>query len=376
MTAEGIALSRPPHRSESGLDVVEVDPLSDPRWEAFVATRPDRLVYHHRGWLEALARGYGHSPLALACEAEGGVLKGVLPLCEARGLLSGRRLVSLPHTPVAGALTTAPAVTRALLEAAIRRVRATRASSLQIKAGLEQLEGLPHGMVGRAWSETYLLELPDRSEELRFGSSRNHNRLRWAMNKARREGVTARDASSQDDLGAWYRIYLETMRSHAVPPRPYSFFEALWTSLRPSGLMRLLLAERREAGATRLLAGSIFLSSGATMFYAFNGCRRRDFHLRPNYLIQWCALHDAHAAGLRWYDFGEVEQHQEGLATFKHKWGGRPRPLHRYYFPSPRELEGGILREGSRSRALVSAAWRRLPLDVTARAGELLYRHL
>ena len=156
MTTEGVAVSGPARRSASDLRVVELDPLSDPRWEAFVAARPERLVYHHRGWLEALARGYGHSPLGLACEGDGGALKGVLPLCETRGLVSGRRLVSLPHTPVAGALTTAPAVTRALLEAAVRRVRGTRASSLQIKAGLEQLEGVPDGMVGRPWSETYL----------------------------------------------------------------------------------------------------------------------------------------------------------------------------------------------------------------------------
>ena len=34
--------------------VVEVDPQTDPRWEAFVAAHPDGLVYHHPAWLQAL----------------------------------------------------------------------------------------------------------------------------------------------------------------------------------------------------------------------------------------------------------------------------------------------------------------------------------
>ena len=360
----------------AAVNVVEMDPLGDPDWKAFVEGRRDGLIYHHPEWLEALELGYGHSPVGLACRGTSGELLGVLPLCEARGLLSGRRLVSLPHTPVAGPLTTGPAATTALLRAAIRRTKGPHASRLQIKARSAELDGLVDGLVGRPWSETYARELPARTEELRFGNSRNHSRLKWAMNKAQRDGVEARDAASEADLRAWYRLYLITMRSHAVPPRPYAFFQALWTSLRPKGLMRLLLAERREGGHLRLLAGSMFLSAGETYFYAFNGCERRDFELRPNYLIQWRAIHDACEAGMRWYDMGEVEPGQDGLAMFKHKWGARPHALHRYYFPAPQELERGLLREGSRTRELGAAAWRRLPLSVTARVGESLYRYL
>jgi CelD/BcsL family acetyltransferase involved in cellulose biosynthesis len=355
---------------------MELDPLQDPRWDAFVASRQDRLVYHHRGWLEALARGYGHAPLALACEEGGGALLGVLPLCEARGLLSGRRLVSLPHTPIAGPLASRGEVTTALLRAAIRRIGEGGASSLQIKAGSATLADSAEGLVGRPWSRTYVRALPGDREALRFGSSRNHARLRWAVNKALKQGVETRDAASTGDLRAWYRLYLETMRSHAVPPRPYAFFEALWAGLRPEGLMRLLLAERREGGRVRLLAGSVLLHFGETVSYAFNGRRRGDLALRPNELIQWRALHDACEAGARWYDFGEVEHGQHGLAEFKAKWGAEPRMLHRYYFPAARELERGILSEEGAVRRVASAAWRRLPLAATERAGAFLYRYL
>ena len=362
--------------STSARKVVELDPCRDPRWAAFVDSRPDRLVYHHPQWLEAVAESYGHLPVGLACEGGDGRLLGVLPLCETRGLLSGRRLVSLPNTPIAGPLASEREATGALLRAAVRRVEETRSSQLQIKSQATGLEQLADGLTAQSWSESYVRELPDDPEALRFGPSRNHGRLRWAVNKAAKRGVQAREADSSADLRAWYGLYLDAMRSHAVPPRPYRFFEALWTSLRPRGVVRLLVAEGHQAGRARMLAGSLFLIYGQTIFYAFNGRRRDALDLRPNDLIQWRALHDACKAGLRWYDFGEVERGQQGLAEFKSKWGAKRRILYRYYFPAARELERGVLAEGRRGRELAGALWRRLPLPVTERVGSRLYRYL
>jgi hypothetical protein len=220
-------------------------------------------------------------------------------------------------------------------------------------------------------STTYVLALPGDPTSLRFGSSRNHGRIKWAVRKAAREGVTLRDGDSEHDLRAWHRLYLSTMRTHAVPPRPYTFFEALWAHLRPAGLLRLMLAE----GRGQMLAGSIFLTFGTTAFYAFNGRRQEELGLRPNDLIQWHAIHDAAAAGCCRYDFGEVEDHQHGLAEFKGKWGARPSELFVYRFPQAR-VSPTHLQERSRIRRCAEAAWRRLPVGATSWIGDLAYRRL
>lgn len=39
-----------------------IDPLSDMRWDEFVATHPRASVFHHRGWLLALAATYAYQP--------------------------------------------------------------------------------------------------------------------------------------------------------------------------------------------------------------------------------------------------------------------------------------------------------------------------
>ncbi|MFQ5906253.1 MAG: GNAT family N-acetyltransferase, partial [bacterium] len=194
-------------------------------------------------------------------------------------------------------------------------------------------------VVGKPWKFTYTLELPKSEKELRFGDSRNHGRIRWAVNKATRLGVQVRPAETQDDLRAWYELYVDTMRWHASLPRPYRFLKALWELLRPRGLMQLLLAEQQEGGSRSLLAGSVFLMFGQTVYYYLNGRRRGALALRPNDAILWRAIHDACRMGFRRYDLGEVDEDQQGLTEFKLKWGAKAIQSYRYYYPPLREVE-------------------------------------
>jgi len=373
----------PPTTVHSPLHVVEVDPLRDERWEAFVASHPAGLIYHHPAWLETLGREYAGRSVSLACQDGEGELRGILPLYYTRGLpfggpLTGRRLSSLPRTPVAGPLARDPAAASALVHAAVGRVHDEPGACLQLKAQGTELDGLVDGLVRARWRMSYLVELPDDPEALRFGKSRNHAAIKRAIQKATRSGVRVRPAESEDELLAWYRLYLETMRRHAVPPRPYRFFEALWDIVQPRGYMRLLLAERREGGRDVLLAGSMMLMFGETVFFAFNGSRLDTLHLRPNDAIHWRAIHDACSEGFRRYDLGEVPTTNDSLAQSKRKWASRCVQLYRYYYPTLHTSLNGAGDRGVNGYAgrLASTAWQQLPLKVTARFGDWLYRYL
>ncbi len=349
----------------STLRVAEVNAQGDPRWEAFVTSHPNGLIYHHPAWLQVLEEAFGYKPVNLACEDANGQLRGVLPLFYKRGLFTGRQYSSLPRTPVGGPLACDDQAMAVLVRAAVERTRDESGAQLQLKMLSNALDGLVEDMVGAPWRETYILELPERPELVHIGNSRNHARIKWAVNKASKLGVEVHEAETEHELWAWYKLYLDTMRWVAVPPRPYHFFEIAWQQLRPRGLMRLLLAKQYEAGRARLLAGSLFLMFGQTVFYAFNGRRREDLSLRPNDAIHWRAIHDTCADGFRHYDLGEVTQGNQGLAEFKSKWGAEPKWLHRYYYPAPRELEISMLESNSRAHQLMSAAWRRLPIKAT-----------
>ena len=370
----------PTPEAGSTLRAVELDLRSDERWDRYVVAHPDGLVYHHSAWLRVLEREYGRRAVALAVETPDRRLCAVLPLMATRGvpgarngLGSGRRLASLPRTPVAGPIGDDEASLRTVLGAAVERT--PTGTRLQLKPAEASLDGLVDGLVGAPYATNYVVELPGSVEDLRFGDARNHNRIRTGVRKARRQGLVVRGAERLADVRAWYRLYLDTMRHHLVPARPLRLFEAIWEELRPRGMMDLLLAERDG----ELLAGSLLLGSGATRFYAFNGVRRSALALRPNDLLQWHAIEAACRDGRRFYDLGEVSDGNEGLAAFKRKWGATERRLWRYYHPAPpeaAETEPVQHRRGSSARALATRAWRRVPLDATGWAGRAMYRYL
>jgi hypothetical protein len=358
--------------------VITVDPSSDQRWDGYVTAHPEAVVYQHSAYLRALSREYGRPVLGLACENAAGAVTGVLPLMWTRGLplarsVAGRRLSSLPRTPIAGPLVDDEHALAALVQDATWRLTERSGAQLQLKPAAARLDGMP-ALTRCPWRSTFVYDLPSGGAAPRFGSSRNHSRIRWAVGKAERAGLRIRRASSEADIRRWYPLMLEALRPHAVPPRRLSFLLALWEELEPLGMMRLLLA---ETAAGELQAGAVLLMlQGRTVFYAFSGACHDGLHLRPNDLIQWRALHDAAAEGFRRYDFGEVVAGHAGLADFKRKWGTVEVRLQRYYHPAPHEPPGPGPEPGRPLRRAAERAWQRLPLRATALVGTEVYRWL
>lgn len=358
-----------------------MDPHADRRWETFVAGHPQATVYHHPAWMRVLNNEYDQPSVHLACVSRDGRVRGVLPLLHTRGVpllrgpLTSRRLSSLPRTPVAGPLADGSATTAALLREAVARTRQEPGLLLQVKVREPLLDDAAAGLEASPWRNTYVIELPDDPGSVRFGDSRNHTRIRSGVRKARALGCFVKPAETLDEVRAWYRLYLDTMRAHVVPPRPLRLFEAMWDVLLDRGMMRLLLAYKAEATRPALVAGSLFLTFGDTIFYAFNGRAREQLWMRPNDLIQWEAVHQAAAEGFRYYDLGEVTARNEGLAQFKKKWAADARQLHRYHYP-PVPRRDHAQGDDGRGRKMAEAAWRRLPYPVTAGLGHQVYRYL
>lgn len=388
--------------AKSRLQTCELDYRNDPRWDTFVSSHPDGLIYHHSSWLTVLEEEYGQKCMSLMCIDHEQRVRAVLPLFSTRGLpfaigrhSTGRRLSSLPRTPVAGLLADDPAAASEILRVAMEIARNQKVQ-LEIKAQIGGLDRLVEGLGCVPWRFSYVEQLPTKAEgeswhefcdnlrlprdcesckgcrRLRFGNAKQQHRVNWAVNKAIKLGLEVREADAEEDMAKWYELYLQTMRHKAVPPRPYRFFKSLWSTLRPKGQMRLLLAERSKEGQRSLVAGSIFLKFGQTVFYGFTGCAPRNFHLHPHDIIQIEAIRDACKGGFRWYDFGEVSEDNESLAQFKGKWGTEPKLLFRYYYPAidDRPHTGGTLTHSTQN------LWRALPERVTAVLGDLIYRYM
>lgn len=351
-----------------GLHVVEKDSGIDAAWEAFVRARPDATVYQHPLWFNALEREYKRKGIRLVCTDERGDMMGLLPILATKGLpfhvgnplVVGPRLSSLPRTPFSGMVTENDMAAVLLIRKAMEKVKEQGEMRLQIKPLMGQESLAIEGVVRIPWRPSFVVKLPQREGDLRFGNSRNHSRIKWSVNKMIREGVSIREGESEDDLKKWYPLYLKTMRRNGAHVRSYRFIKHVWDLLRPRGMMRLLLAESQNGRKRTLLAGSIFLMFNKTVFYAFNGGLRES---RANDLIQWRAIHDACKEGYTSYDLGEVSKSHRSLADFKRKWGSEKKQLFHYYYPSKGIQEVGL--DENCLSGMIGRIWPRMPLKLT-----------
>jgi hypothetical protein len=383
--------------------IVEIDVHEDARWAEFVARHPEGLIYHHPSWLAAIAREYGQNCRGLACEDSKGNLRAILPLFYAPGLpfklgrsATTSRFLSLPRTPVAGPLALDDESLMLVLHEAVKWVCTRPGVQLEIKSHRADLCSFVPELSCVPWHSSYVQELPaqledcgwqefcehlrlprecgpcDECKRLRFGNAKRQHRVKWAVNKAVKLGLQVREVERVSEVEQWYQLYLDAMRHHAFPPRSKRFFLDLWSNLRSLGQMKLLVAERNENGTKRIVAGSIFLLFGQTVFYAFTGCAHEDFHLHPHDIIQLESIRSSCKNGYRWYDFGEAND-EDSLTQFKGKWGTEAKPLYRYHYPA-RQI--GHDSKPSKLVTFVRRSWRSLPLGWTAMLGNQIHRYL
>jgi Acetyltransferase (GNAT) domain len=357
----------------SSLRVVEVDPSTDLRWERFLTTQPNALIYQHPAWLQVIEEVYGDHPIHLGCFDTSGELRGLLPLCSKRRVLGGHIFSSLPYTSLAGPLADDEQIATLLVQEALARTREEPGATLSLRTLSPTLEN--GQMIGAPASPTYVLALPEQPDLLHFGNAKNHASIKWAVSKAAKLGVSVREAETERDLWAWYKLYAATMLDLAILPHSYRFLVGAWRHLQPKGMLRLLLAEHVEASRTRLLGGIVLLLFQQTVSYAYAGWDRSQQALQPNDALHWRAIHDAISEGFRWYDFGESALSNVGLTHFKRKWGAEPTMIYAYHYPDTPQTgtENSFRHANSRSRQIALDILRRLPTKTVDPLGNWIH---
>ena len=368
--------------SKKGIEVIRADTDLNSKWDEYVKNHTDGTIYHTSSWLTIIEMETGRNILKLASIDSSNDINGIFPLqyttgfpFGAGGIPGAKRLSSLPRTPIGGPLTSNSAVTQALIERAVSIVSDDPDRLLQIKSYSSDLNNEVKSLNKYLWREIYLKEIPDYPEEMRFGNSKNHSVVKRAVNKAKKNGVTYRVADSLEDLKIWYQLYLDTMRYNITPARSFSFFNNIWDIMRPGNLMQLVLAELDENEKKTTISGNILFFYNKVVTYAFNGSNRKHFNLRPNDILHWEAIYSAQREGYRYYDLGEVSADNSGLAAYKKKWNSTVWELYHYYYPKPENLEDDDLDLGT-TGGMKRKLWQLLPLSLTAKIGERVYKKL
>jgi hypothetical protein len=348
----------------------ELDPRTDPRWDAYVRAHPRGSVYHLGAWAEILQRSYGFRPCYLGALRDG-ALAGVLPLFWKKGLVSDARARSIPVFSYGGPLADEDGVALALVAAA-RDTGA--AASVTINTDDRRYEP-PEGFVVDELLPRWMLGIRSDLDALRASWRKSSSNLFRSLKKADKSGFEFREADSPRDLRAFHRMYVQTMKKHRSLPR----------SLRQLRLSRELLGESFKLFAVshrgRDVAGGVYHVFGDTLELVYNGSDEDALALRPNHALYWNVMRWGAARGLRQINLGGAEL-DTPLASFKQQWGAEPvvryRLTHRRGGQASTRTEALVSvsygAEGSQSR-LTDLAWRLLPAPLLRLGAHVAYRY-
>jgi CelD/BcsL family acetyltransferase involved in cellulose biosynthesis len=309
-----------------------------------------------------LAESYGFSSFGLALEdALGGLVAGV-PIVETRGLLRGRRWISLPFTDfcpplVVGNSDDLPARLEEEIDAA-RREAGVDSVELRAAPASDRPLRLHRGL-------RHTLQL-DHDPERTFGRFKPN--VRNKIRSADRSEVTiAREKKEVDVTRTFYELHTATRRRLGVPVQPRRYFFLLWQRILEPGLGFLLVA--RAGGEP--VAAAVFLAWNGTIVYKYGASDPAAWKLRPNNALLWHAISCACEDGYSIFDFGRTDPANDGLREFKRGWGTEEASL-AYAVLGPTRVSAVNTERAAR---LTAPVIRHAPHFVCRGLGRALYRY-
>ena len=288
------------------------NPLKDCRWGEFVLKHPRASLFHCTAWLEALWHSYGYEPIAYTTSEPGKALSNAIVFCRVESWLTGRRLVSLPFSDHCEPLVDA-AEDRAILVKALQRDLA------QEKWDYLEIRPLGRFRLDTPFCRrpiTYAFHQLDLESDIQTIFSNFHkSSTQRKIRRAQREGLVYREGSTKELLDDFYRLFILTRKHHGLAPQPTYWFASLMYHFEDALKIRVALK------GDQAIAAMITIRHKDTLTYKYGCSDPRFNNLGPVHMLFWHAIQEAKASGLRWLDFGRTNADQDGLITFKNRWG-------------------------------------------------------
>lgn len=348
--------------------IAHIDRLENEAWDQFVENHPAGSIYQHSRWISLIQNTYGYRFYGLACYDDGDRLEGILPLFRVSSRWTGKRLVSLPFSPLAGPLCREPGALPPMIAECKRIAHDQGIDHVQLRCSTEDTILNNMDFRKNVYYRIHVLDLAPEIGELYNGLHKNC--IQRPIRKSLNNGLRLRFGESEEDLKVFYRLQVMTRKKHGVPPQPYRYFKEMWDQLHPMNLMRLSIADYRD----RSVAGIILLRFGDTVIYQNGASDNAYLALKPNHFLLWKAIEQAKSDGYRWFNFGTSTPHDDGLIMFKRRWGTAEHSLPYYYFPHTAGNRKSL--ESSFKYRLATMFFRHLPDRLFTKIGEKAYPHL
>lgn len=346
----------------AGWSIACIDPVTDPRWLSLVESCGGGL-FHSPPWLRVLSDAYGFTARAYLAVGPAGETRGGVAFCEIHDAL-GPRVASLPFSDSCDPLLDSHEAWQALFP----RLEA-HGVPLHFRCLDDRIAPADERLAATKRARWHTLSLEATPEEL---WDRLAEPTQRAIRRAERSGVVVRALEGHQGLRGFIQLHVALRKQkYRLLAQPVAFFEAIARRFSDGGGWLPLGAYQDD----RLIAATIYLRWGDTLYYKFNASAQDALQARPNSLLAWAGISMGRRLGCRVFDLGPSDDDQPGLIRFKRDLGAQEKELRflRYTppgWPTERGAEVGRLL-GQLTRLLTAPD---VPDEVTERAGALFYR--
>jgi hypothetical protein len=323
------------------------------RWDTFVRERGGLSQLSH--WAGIIYSVYSFEPLYLFAE-EMGEIVSIFPCFRVRNPLGKRELVSIPHLESGGMVNTGPF--DLYLDYFFKN---SAGNPLRISQSGEPLGEFS----GNAKEVIMIKDLPQNGEEI-INTIRSAA-VRRTMRKSLELHFRMARGSDEDNIHAFYGLYLEKMREFGTPPHPFRFIKAIRDAF---GERCRVLALKDSGG--RFVGAGLYVGVGATLYNLFLAVPSRFLRQDAGHRLEYGVMEFAVEKGFTSLVLGRCER-GSGNYQYKSRLGGNPAPLLLYRFEADkegyREVAQRTAKEKYRSMARL---WSRLPSMFTDHVGPLI----
>ncbi len=297
-----------------GLSIIKSRTATPEEWDAALASCPHATFFHSREWAEIWQKYDGLvSRARMVTFSDQNEL--VLP-CSFSTSMKGlmKRVEMSPRCTFGGALYQEK-ITVEHLKLLVEQVRKFD-SFVWRQNPYERL-------IVNVWPEeaqiddTYAIDLRHGFKEIEKTWANGKGAIARKIRKARREGVSVREAISEGDWVEYYKAYEDSLRrwgKESTSRYEWKLFQILLEKKSPR--IKLWLAEKNG----ELTSGALCFYQNGHAVYWHGAAYNRFFSLRPVNILMSEVIKDACERGFLWFDFNPSGGHKS-VKRFKKSFG-------------------------------------------------------
>lgn len=358
--ADTAALLAPLRQASPAPQLRLLTPADHAQWDAYVAAHADATFFHRAGWQQVLQEGMGHRTWFYYVE-RGGVIEGVLPLCQIRSRLFGHWLGALPFCVYGGPVASNPVAAAMLDQAADALARALGVGHLEYRCVQ------PRHPVNAQW-QVKPLYVTFR-KVISGCDDDNLNAIPRKQRAMVRKGVKLGLQGEVDQhVDRFYLAYASSVHRLGTPVFSRRYFALLKQVFGAACEIRVVTHQGQVVAGVM----SFFFRDEVLPYYGGGTPAARG--LAANDFMYWDLMRTAAARGCRSFDFGRSKV-GTGAYDFKKNWGFAPAPLGYEYrlYGAAAVPENNPLNPKFR---LFIGLWRRMPLTLANLLGPHIVKHL